>query len=244
MSFKKYLQIFLAGPARCIACGETIAGLNNSGILCEICRGRFNKELQEGCTECRSKAVLCRCKPKNFLPDELAYYIPYKQSNIISVKLINLCKKSLIDDLFSELVDCMITAYKQHYLSEQIDIITYVPRAPEKILKIGFDQARELGARLSAGLGIECKPVIKHRWLSSEQKTKSGAQRKLNADKMYGIIDAAVYDLKNKNVLLIDDVVTTGATVSACTLLIKKAGANKVFVLAAAKNVKKDWFDN
>lgn len=243
MSIRKYLQSFFESFASCIACGGKIVGFNSKDFLCEGCREQFNKEIHEGCFECGNKTVLCGCKPKGFLPDELAYYVPYKHSNFVSGKLIRLCKKKLCDSLFSELTDCMLIAYRQKYFSEKIDVITYVPRAPEKILKKGFDQARELATRLSSELEIECRPFIKHMWLSSEQKLKTAEQRKLNAEKMYELMATAAYDVEGKVILLVDDIVTTGATVNTCYSLLKKAGASKVLILTAAKNVKANIFD-
>lgn len=105
-----------------------------------------------------------------------------------------------------------------------------VPPRPGKIKEIGWDQVDELAAILRKKCGIQVRADILAR-------KSSGQQKKLGRDERLGAA-GAVYDLrpdaKNvpKEAVLLDDIVTTGATMEKCAWLLKTAGVEKVYGLA------------
>ena len=64
------------------------------------------------------------------------------------------------------------------------------------------------------------------------QKTLNSMERRINAERAYVLRECPI---QGKNILLIDDVITTGATVSACARLLRQGGSNKVFPISIAR---------
>ena len=115
-----------------------------------------------------------------------------------------------------------------------IDCICYVPISKDSLKKIGFNQCKVLAKNISSILDI---PVI-----DCLVKVKETKEQKLlgKEERMKNILDA--FEIKNKeklfkkNILLIDDVYTTGATINECKKNIEKCNINKIYLLTIAKS--------
>ena len=115
-----------------------------------------------------------------------------------------------------------------------IDCICYVPISKDSLKKRGFNQCSVLAKNLSSILDI---PVI-----DCLVKVKETKEQKLlgKEERMKNILDA--FEIKNKeklfkkNILLIDDVYTTGATINECKKNIEKCNINKIYLLTIAKS--------
>ena len=114
------------------------------------------------------------------------------------------------------------------------DLVTWVPLHRKKLRQRGFCQtellARELSRRLSAPV---VGGLLAHTGRGGAQARQEGAAaREHNAREAFSLCRGAA--LKGERVLLVDDVLTTGATARRCAELLKKAGAGEVFLAAAA----------
>ena len=115
-----------------------------------------------------------------------------------------------------------------------IDCICYVPISKDSLKKRGFNQCSVLAKNISSILDI---PVI-----DCLVKVKETKEQKLlgKEERMKNILDA--FKIKNKeklfkkNILLIDDVYTTGATINECKKNIEKCNINKIYLLTIAKS--------
>lgn len=113
------------------------------------------------------------------------------------------------------------------------DIITWVPLSRRRLRRRGYDQARILAEDTAERLGLPCERLLEKRVDTRPQSGIGDAQkRRSNAKGVYAC--CAPEKLAGKRVLLIDDIVTTGATLSECALTLKKAGCAEVFAAAAA----------
>ncbi len=224
-------------PPKCIGCGETIDNRRQSRVLCPVCRQKFLSEISKPCPVCGKEYSFCICKPKGFLPDGFAYSLPYDKESGITRKMILCCKNRRVCAVFKEIAAAMLETAKINHILTENSLITYVPRAPEKVVRKGLDQAEELAKEFSKVSGIQCVELIRHRRFSYEQKNLGEAMRSTNAEKNFRLSDRKNL-IAGKNIILIDDIVTTGATVNACTCLLKEAGAESVFCLSASKNIK------
>ncbi len=113
------------------------------------------------------------------------------------------------------------------------DIIIPVPVHEKKILKRGYNQSTIFGLSVSQGTGITFsdKIIIKSKETDS-QTGKSRTDRVMNVSQVFEIAQKEI--LKNKHVLIVDDVITTGATLEACCLKALEAGAAKISILCIA----------
>ncbi len=139
--------------------------------------------------------------------------------------------------------------HKQHYadwfsaqilpiLAEHLDdwhpdLITYMPIGFVHLHKRGYNQAELLAKPIAAAFGLPCRATLRKRAFTPKQSTrKDAAARQQNAAR--ALLPLANTDIQDKSVVLIDDIITTGATASAAVKLLRNIGAARVYVLAAA----------
>jgi predicted amidophosphoribosyltransferase len=105
-----------------------------------------------------------------------------------------------------------------------------VPAAPPRLRSRGFDPAGELAAALAATLGTESTPCLVRRGLG-HQVGRRRADRIGNPPKIEAVTEAP------RGVLLIDDVLTTGATLTACAMALRGAGAKRIVALTFTRRL-------
>ena len=112
------------------------------------------------------------------------------------------------------------------------DVIVPVPINPSKLLSRGFNQAEKLAVTLSRLLDIPVGHEALMQFDDAQiQHTLSQSGRRENAEAAYSSKDAVI--VRGKTVLLVDDVLTTGATLSACGKKLLACGASEVYAAAA-----------
>lgn len=223
-------------PDTCIGCGEPL-GRARDRVFCPSCRKKFLSEISAPCPSCGRSYGLCECRPEKFLPDGFAYFLPYDKADGMTRKALLCCKNRRVKPLFSELAGMMLDTAKKRGYFDGTELVTYIPRATAKVVKRGIDQAEELAREFSRQSGAEFASLIRHAAYMSEQKLSGFSDRSLNAKKSYALAVPSER-IAGRRIILIDDIVTTGATVNICTELLKNAGADRVICLGAAKSIK------
>lgn len=138
-----------------------------------------------------------------------------------------------------------LTAYAQIYgefLSKCIDenqiscdIITWIPLSRRRLRQRGYDQARLLAEEVAEKLGLACVPLLRKCRDNPAQSGTGGAEkRRANVSGVYAPVNEAVF--RGKSVLLVDDIVTTGATLSEGARVLLTAGAARVYAAAVARS--------
>lgn len=112
---------------------------------------------------------------------------------------------------------------------DEIDLIVPVPLSQERLRERGFNQAKILSDKLSKELNIKCEDLLKRVKNTQTQTTLTKLERKQNLINAFIVEDKQ--KIKNKNILVIDDIITTGATFDEVARILKLKGANKVFGL-------------
>ncbi len=121
---------------------------------------------------------------------------------------------------------------------EGADLLVPVPLHWRRLLRRKFNQSALLAFALSKRTGIPCLPHMLQRVRYTKPQMRMKREERLkNVKRAFAVSPEAEKMLRNKIVVLIDDVVTTGATVNACAIALKQAGAREVRVLALAKTV-------
>ncbi len=119
---------------------------------------------------------------------------------------------------------------------KKYDIIIPVPMSKKKVRKRGYNQSELIAKQIAKNipnLKLESHILLK----TKENKTQSSLnkkQRQENVKDVYKLQNAE--KIKEKNIILFDDIYTTGATVNECARVLKLGGANKIAVLTIAKD--------
>lgn len=132
------------------------------------------------------------------------------------------------------LADLLIRAAKPDLAASPTDLIIPVPLHPLKRKEREFNQADRLAAALGAATGIPVEKRIVKRVLPTQTQTLlSREQRARNMRNAFAVEKPR--PLVGKRIVLVDDVLTTGATTSACARALRKAGAKDVIVWTVAR---------
>ncbi|MFN2541273.1 MAG: ComF family protein [Chthoniobacterales bacterium] len=113
------------------------------------------------------------------------------------------------------------------------DIIVPVPLHPARERARGFNQSALLAELLSAHMSLKAVPVLERLRYTTTQTAFDRAERMQNLHGAFRLRKNA--DVRELRVLLIDDVLTTGSTLSECARVLKKAGARSVHAATAAR---------
>lgn len=116
----------------------------------------------------------------------------------------------------------------------QADLVTWAPLSRKSLRKRGFDQAQRLAETLGRELSLPVVPtLVKIRHTARQSRLQTPAQRRANVLGAYA--RRPDLDLTGRRVLLVDDVVTSGATLTACAKELRAAGAAEIWCVTLAQ---------
>jgi ComF family protein len=113
-------------------------------------------------------------------------------------------------------------------------IISFVPLHKKRLADRGFNQSEEMAKYLAMKLDLPFANLLERRRETASQVGKNRAERIANMQNAFAI--KLNLCLQEKNVLLIDDDITSGATIYECGKVLKEAGFRKVFAAVVARN--------
>lgn len=124
----------------------------------------------------------------------------------------------------------------QDHLAGRYDLITWVPLSRARLRQRGYDQAMLLASAAALELDdVAAETLCKVRDTEAQSGLgKNDASRRANVLSAYQVTDPAL--VEGRRVLLIDDIVTTGSTLSECARVLRTAGATDVVCAALARS--------
>ena len=245
--FDKLFQLVF--PRRCPICGEMPPD-SDAATLCPDCLLLFQSELAARCPECRLTASQCRCTPRRIRETAsvidgrqflcVCFYRPSDRASLTSRLIYSL--KDSTDDTAARILAQMMSRELSHlFFRAGKDmrewIITYPPRNPQKKRAVGFDQAERLARFCSEYTGATYAPMFV-RLRGAEQKSLNRSERAANTQGAFALKEPEA--CRGARVILCDDILTTGATLSACASLLWEAGAAEITVITAAKSLPRE----
>lgn len=121
-------------------------------------------------------------------------------------------------------------------LLAEADAIAPVPLHPMRLLRRRFNQSAEIARPLAALSGVAYLPdALVRRRATPSQGGKSGSGRRRNVAGAFAVPDHLAGQVRGRSILLVDDVMTTGATLEACARALLAAGAARVDVAVVAR---------
>lgn len=120
------------------------------------------------------------------------------------------------------------------HLTEQYDLITWVPLSAKGLKKRGYDQAMLLAMASALELNnVAVETLQKVRHTDSQSSINDDSARRANVLGAYTVVDSDL--IVDKRILIIDDVVTTGSTLSECARVLRTYGAKEIFCATLAR---------
>ena len=232
---RKLLRFFY--PLGCLVCGERIGSEENA--LCSACLARFEEECESHCRRCGNPHARCYCTLGGMPQIHLA---PYHSE--VTQRLILTAKDHVYADLLELFSERLSERLRKTVPQYGESVLCYVPRAPETVRIKGCDQSKLLAEAIAKKLKLPVVRAIYRRKAegilffrhATEQKMLTPSERKEAAARSYALTENAAPMIEGKAVYLVDDVITTGSTVSACAELLAQAGAAYITAVAVAKS--------
>jgi competence protein ComFC len=224
-------------PRLCVVCAEPVSA---DEWLCDGCRQKLahNHSEREACPRCGQNRRIrqCTCQYNWQFPfDSICSVFDFDETvKGITHEFKYAGKKRLAFDLGKTCARFVPTS-----LFEGVDAIVAVPLFFLRKMKRGYNQAEYFARGITAALGQ--KPFYLPNVLIRKRPTKTQTKlsRKLRQTNVEGafVVPARKKEIiRNKNILIVDDIVTTGATTRECALALLAAGCGKVKVLSLARD--------
>jgi len=228
-------------PIHCISCGR-FSPQNRRDYLCKSCLQLIHIKKQFECIGCKKSSPLGKtcidCRNEHWLVDNLLIVSDYK--NPLLEKTIKVFKYRFVSDM-ADALNYLIKKYinwlvkeKKFNLAAENPIIIPVPLHPHRLNWRGFNQAKLIAQSLANCFqqNIYTDIMVRTKKSKAQADIKEKDQRLDNPKNKFKIINTQI--IKNRNIILVDDVCTTGATLNECARLLKESGAKKItgFVIA------------
>ena len=245
----KDLVLRLLFPPVCLLCGDR----EEKDGLCDACRKKYAAETFLRCPACSKTADRCLCDTeyarsskteldgKRFLA--LTWYRPLKKvedggERVTERMILKLKDRGDFADFFAgELARELSRLFEKAGEDPGTWTAAWCPRSAKRFIETGFDQSEEVARRTAKLLGCGARSLLGRVDRSEEQKSLGSREREDNARE-------SIYVRRSKmrpgmKILLFDDIVTTGSTVSASADLLYEAGAAEVFPVFLARTIRR-----
>jgi len=227
-------------PINCQGCGLKLP-YNNKDYVCQDCLNSIKRIHPPFCLKCgrplngseEIKALCPDCIDNHYYFEKSWQCCQYEG---LTKELIHKFKYNNRLFLKKVLVDILYGFVKGNIDIKSIDGLIPVPMHKSLISRRGFNQAAYLAKGLSAMLGLDCFENSLLKIKRTQQQAVLGKPERLkNIKGAFSVREGS--DLKGKNLFLIDDVFTTGATADECSRSLRSYGVNKVYLLALARGI-------
>ena len=220
-------------PKHCLDCGQ------EGEYWCKSCRAKIILTWPKICFNCKKDNIifgLCdQCRPLYYFDGVVCVY---DYENKIISNLIQAYKYHFVKDLSLDLGLVVARHLAKELVVSNNNFFSYffnfvimpVPLSHRRQNWRGFNQAEEIARVIANYFGLQCNFSLKRLKHRSPQAKLNQAKRLVNMK------DCFIFEGKApQKIILVDDVITTGATVNECARVLKQAGAEEILVLTIAK---------
>lgn len=218
-------------PTRCVACKNIYPQ-----SICTSCLTSFSKVEEQVCIVCKSKSFKGTTHPEcntKTTPELVLTCYLYKDNSfdqaIVAGKYYSI--KSVFEILGQELARFIEAELGTSLLKNLY--LTPLPLHKQREAWRGFNQSQVLAEALKQKSGFYLYPALTRNKKTKVQKDLKKDARTLNVQDSFSLSPGC--EVKNRNFLLVDDIITTGASFLEASKTLKKAGAKYVFCLALAR---------
>jgi len=231
----KEFVLDLIFPKECLGCGK------ENTYLCRQCFEKIELNKKFYCALCKRESALGKicelCQKESALS---AIWVAADYNNDILQALIHNLKYKYLEDLSQVLTDLIIRYLEEHKIFQHFDIdnkntlIAPVPLHKKRLLLRGFNQSDLLAEKISSFYKIRKLKFLNRKRNTPSQIDLKRKERQQNVKEAFVFKADEVLD-KNKKIILIDDVVTTGSTLNECAKVLSENGFKEIYGLVIAQ---------
>lgn len=218
-------------PEVCISCGDIV---DEGESLCNYCRENIERiNPEKRCMKCGFEKKNCVCSVRVYSFQSVISLFENTDIAQRAYYKYKLFHRKHYSDYFAK---ALAIAIKSEFYDVDFDGICYVPSSKRSILSRGFDHSKRLAEQVSRLTGIAfmdelliCKEFVRPQHKSNFEERLKNVKGKYSFSR----------NVNCKNILLFDDIRTSGATLDECSLQLLKAGADKVYCITVLAQVHK-----
>ncbi len=235
MDFKDFADkaLCILFPRRCRYCGEVIEPRET---LCDRCKKDLPRITPPVCLLCGCSKADCVCKGKKNFYDAVAAPFYYEGAAVKAIDRMKFQNKAFMADILGE---DMLKTVSDVYTDRRFDLVCFVPFSKSDKKSREFNHSELIARKIADVLKAECADIIEKIYDVPTQHSLGREERKGNVFGIFEVADAE--KARDKTVLLVDDIKTTGATLNECAKMLKLSGAKEVLCVtfAVTKKAKK-----
>jgi ComF family protein len=220
--------IGILSPPTCISCTE------EGSALCDKCALLGIKPFGERCWRCNKLSSNCRTCPACRALGSPSYVWITTDHDELARDLLSLYKFNHQRVAVEPIADLMAKSFLQYNTVSAGYLVVSVPTATARFRERGFGHSELLAKKIALKLRMDYSSALRR----LGQNRQLGSKREDRLKQLQGTIAVKnSRDIYGRNILLIDDVVTTGGTILAATKALREAGAKRVDALLFAKHL-------
>lgn len=240
MGIYEKIIFYLTAP-KCVHCGERMD--IDDLALCKRCRAEYNDAIRRSCYVCAQPLYECTCTNKyldsHYVHKHIKVYRYLIRENLVTNNLIYSLKrdnrKDVLEFLSTELASSIIFSLK----NPENYVLTSIPRIKRSTVRYGIDHAELLAKAVAKKIGATYVKLLKSKGKREQKHARGREERIKNLNLTINERSDAV---KDKNVIIIDDIVTTGVSMSVAAMLLKSIGAKRIIAASVASAYKDELF--
>ena len=222
---------------RCLSCGKEIF---DGKYFCDECEENLPYIDKFYCEHCGRKLnapsnYCSSCKEKSIHVDKARSLFNYGEPVDKFIQQLKYYDKRFIADIFGEK---LANLYRKNYFNA--DYLCFIPMTKKAKRKRGYNQSELIANSLSKQIDVPVKELVSKGKETIRQAKLSREERLKNLKGCFKPVSKK--EIEGKTIVLIDDVLTTGATSEAVAEVLKKKGAKFVYLLTVASVTSKEGY--
>lgn len=231
-----HAMVSLLYPPACVICS---ADVTSRKYLCGECETKLVRIKPPFCSKCSEPFQGAITNPFNCA--NCAHRTLYFENAVSAFRSGGILRRVILDFKYRRQIHLrhLVASWLFAALDDdrlrvrEFDLIIPVPLHPARERERGFNQAALLAELLSARMSIPARPVLERTRYTTTQTAFDRAERMENLRGAFRLRKNA--DVRQRRILLIDDVLTTGSTLSECARVLRRGGARSVHAATAAR---------
>jgi ComF family protein len=227
---REALRIVL--PSWCVVCESELPWRERTASCCAGCWSALSKIEVPKCRFCAlpmpaGEGICIQCLDDPLPLDWCEAWGEYRDGLAKLLQALKFRRHDFLDDALASLLAEVVR-------DRELDAVVAVPMPRAKQRRRGYNQAELLARSLGKRIGIRCDmTLLERRGERAPQSTLARRERAVNARGAFGAPATAA----GKSILIVDDICTTAATLRACAVALRDAGAAKVCAVAVARAI-------